>query len=87
MDLNVEIYEREVKTMDVGKYVSLAIGIAIIAVIIGVMSPIVAENLLATTGDNVLANASTINTLIQLLMLFVPIVVLLAIVKGAMTKN
>lgn len=72
--------------MDVGKYVSLAIGIAIIAVIIGVMGPIVAENLLATTGDNVLANAATINTLLQLLMLFVPIVVLLAIVKGAMSK-
>lgn len=73
--------------MDVGKYVSLAIGIAIIAVIIGVMGPIVAENLLATTGDNVLANAATINTLLQLLMLFVPIVVLLAIVKGAMSKS
>lgn len=73
--------------MDVGKYVSLAIGIAIIAVIIGVMGPIVAENLLATTGDNVLANASTINTLLQLLMLFVPIVVLLAIVKSAMSKS
>ena len=72
--------------MDVGKYVSLAIGIAIIAVIIGVMGPIVAENLLATTGDNVLANAATINTLLQLLMLFVPIVVLLAIVKDAMSK-
>lgn len=73
--------------MDVGKYVSLAIGIAIIAVIIGVMGPIVAENLLATTGDNVLANASTINTLLQLLMLFVPIVVLLFIVKSAMSKS
>lgn len=73
--------------MDISKYVSLAIGIAVIAIIVGVMSPIVASNLLATTGDSVLENASTINTLIQLLMLFVPIIVLLAIVKGAMSKN
>ena len=73
--------------MDISKYVSLAIGIAIIAIIVGVMGPIVAANLLATTGDTVLENASTINTLLQLLMLFVPIIVLLAIVKGAMSKN
>lgn len=73
--------------MDISKYVSLAIGIAIIAIIVGVMGPIVAANLLATTGDSVLENASTINTLLQLLMLFVPIIVLLAIVKGAMSKN
>ena len=73
--------------MDISKYVSLAIGIAIIAIIVGVMGPIVAANLLATTGDAVLENASTINTLLQLLMLFVPIIVLLAIVKGAMSKN
>lgn len=73
--------------MDISKYVSLAIGIAIIAIIVGVMGPIVAANLLATTGDVVLENASTINTLLQLLMLFVPIIVLLAIVKGAMSKN
>lgn len=73
--------------MDISKYVSLAIGIAIIAIIVGVMGPIVAANLLATSGDTVLENASTINTLLQLLMLFVPIIVLLAIVKGAMSKN
>lgn len=73
--------------MDINKYVSLAIGIAIIAIIVGVMGPIVAQNLLPTTGDNVLANADTINTILQLLLLFVPIVALLAIVKGAMSKN
>ena len=77
--------------MDITKYVTLAIGIALIAIIVGVMGPIVAQNLLPTeTGEGVtavLANAATINTLIQLLMLFVPIVALLAIVKGAMTKN
>ena len=74
--------------MDINKYVTLAIGIALIAIIVGVMGPIVAANLLPTTGDDpVLANASTINTLIQLLMLFVPIVALLAIVKGAMGKS
>ena len=77
--------------MDITKYVTLAIGIALIAIIVGVMGPIVAQNLLPTeTGEGVtavLANAATINTLIQLLMLFVPIVALLAIVKGAMSKN
>lgn len=73
--------------MDINKYVSLAIGIAIIAIIVGVMGPIVAQNLLPTSGDNVLANADTINTILQLLLLFVPIVALLAIVKGAMSKN
>ena len=74
--------------MDINKYVTLAIGIALIAIIVGVMGPIVAANLLPTTGDDpVLANAGTINTLIQLLMLFVPIVALLAIVKGAMGKS
>ena len=74
--------------MDINKYVSLAIGIAIIAIIVGVMGPIVAANLLPTTGDvPLLDNAATINTLIQLLMLFVPIVALLAIVKGAMGKS
>ena len=75
--------------MDINKYVSLAIGIAIIAIIVGVMGPIVAANLLPTTGDDVplLDNAGTINTLLQLLMLFVPIVALLAIVKGAMGKS
>lgn len=72
--------------MDINKYVSLAIGIAVIAIIIGVMGPIVAENLLPTTGDVVLANADTINTIIQLLILFVPIIALLAIVRGAMGK-
>ena len=74
--------------MDINKDVSLAIGIAIIAIIVGVMGPIVAANLLPTTGDvPLLDNAATINTLIQLLMLFVPIVALLAIVKGAMGKS
>ena len=72
--------------MDINKYVTLAIGIALIAIIVGVMGPIVASNLLPTTGTT-LANADTINTLIQLLMLFVPIVALLAIVKGAMGKS
>ena len=73
--------------MDINKYVSLAIGIAVIAIIIGVMGPIVAANLLPTTGDNTLANADTINTIIQLLILFVPIIALLAIVRGAMSKQ
>ena len=76
--------------MDINKYVTLAIGIALIAIIVGVMGPIVAANLLPTTATEtipVLANAGTINTLIQLLMLFVPIVALLAIVKGAMGKS
>ena len=73
--------------MDINKYVSLAIGIAVIAIIIGVMGPIVAANLLPTTGDVVLANADTINTIIQLLVLFVPIIALLAIVRGAMGKS
>jgi len=72
--------------MDINKYVSLAIGIAVIAIIIGVMGPIVADNLLPTTGDVVLANADTINTIIQLLILFVPIIALLAIIRGAMGK-
>lgn len=73
--------------MDINKYVSLAIGIAVIAIIIGVMGPIVAANLLPVTGDNTLANADTINTILQLLILFVPIIALLAIVKGAMSKQ
>ncbi len=73
--------------MDINKYVSLAIGIAVIAIIIGVMGPIVASNLLPTTGDVVLENASTINTIIQLLILFVPIIALLAIVRGAMGRS
>ena len=51
------------------------------------MGPIVAQNLLPTTGDVVLANADTINTILQLLILFVPIIALLAIVRGAMTKQ
>ena len=72
--------------MDINKYVTLAIGIALIAIIVGVMGPIVAANLLPESGTT-LANAETINTLIQLLMLFVPIVALLAIVKGAMGKS
>lgn len=73
--------------MDINKYVSLAIGIAVIAIVIGVMGPIVAQNLLPTTGDVVLANADTINTILQLLILFVPIIALLAIVRGAMSKQ
>lgn len=73
--------------MDINKYVSLAIGIAVVAIVIGVMGPIVAQNLLPTTGDVVLANADTINTILQLLILFVPIIALLAIVRGAMNKE
>lgn len=73
--------------MDINKYVSLAIGIAVVAIVIGVMGPIVAQNLLPTTGDVVLANAATINTILQLLILFVPIIALLAIVRGAMSKQ
>lgn len=73
--------------MDINKYVSLAIGISVIAIVVGVMGPVVAQSLLPTTGDNVLANADTINTILQLLMLFVPIVALLAIVKGAMSRE
>lgn len=73
--------------MDINKYVSLAIGIAVIAIIIGVMGPIVAANLLPTTGESTLANADTINTILQLLILFVPIIALLAIVRGAMSKE
>ena len=73
--------------MDINKYVSLAIGIAVVAIVIGVMGPIVAQNLLPTTGDVVLANADTINTILQLLILFVPIIALLAIVRGAMSRE
>lgn len=73
--------------MDINKYVSLAIGIAVVAIVIGVMGPIVAQNLLPTTGDVVLANAATINTILQLLILFVPIIALLAIVRGAMNRE
>lgn len=75
--------------MDINKYVSLAIGIAVIAIVVGVMGPVVAANLLPTSGEGIaiLDNAGTINTILQLLMLFVPIVALLAIVKGAMSKN
>lgn len=73
--------------MDINKYVSLAIGIAVVAIVIGVMGPIVAQNLLPTTGDVVLANAATINTILQLLILFVPIIALLAIVRGAMSRE
>lgn len=73
--------------MDINKYVTLAIGIALVGIIVGVMGPILADNLLATTGDVVLENAATINTLLQLLMLFVPIVALLAIVRGAMGRE
>ena len=73
--------------MDINKYVSLAIGIAVVAIVIGVMGPIVAQNLLPTTGDVVLANAATIITILQLLILFVPIIALLAIVRGAMSKQ
>lgn len=73
--------------MDINKYVTLAIGIALVGIIVGVMGPILADNLLATTGDTVLENAATINTLLQLLMLFVPIVALLAIVRGAMGRE
>ncbi len=74
--------------MDINKYVTLAIGIALVGIIVGVMGPILADNLLATTGDSgVLENAGTINTLLQLLMLFVPIVALLAIVRGAMGRE
>jgi len=73
--------------VDINKYVTLAIGIALVGIIVGVMGPILADNLLATTGDVVLENAGTINTLLQLLMLFVPIVALLAIVRGAMGRE
>lgn len=73
--------------MDINKYVSLAIGIAVIAIIIGVMGPVVASSLLPVSGEGALANAATINTILQLLLLFVPIVALLAIVKGAMSKS
>lgn len=75
--------------MDINKYVSLAIGIAVVAIVVGVLGPVVAQNLLPTSGEGIpiLDNAGTINTLLQLLMLFVPIVVLLAIVKGAMNKG
>ena len=73
--------------MDINKYVSLAMGIAVVAIVIGVMGPIVAQNLLPTTGDVVLANADTINTILQLLILFVPIIALLAIVRGAMSNQ
>lgn len=72
--------------MDINKYVSLAIGIAVIAIVIGVMGPVVAQNLLPT-GEGALANADTINTILQLLMLFVPIIALLAIVRGAIGKS
>lgn len=79
----------EANLMDINKYVSLAIGIAVIAIVVGVMGPVVAANLLPTSGEGIaiLDNAGTINTILQLLMLFVPIVALLAIVKGAMSKN
>lgn len=75
--------------MDINKYVSLAIGIAVIAIVVGVMGPIVAANLLPTSGEGIpiLENAATINTILQLLMLFVPIVALLAIVRGAIGKS
>lgn len=79
----------EANLMDINKYVNLAIGIAVIAIVVGVMGPVVAANLLPTSGEGIaiLDNAGTINTILQLLMLFVPIVALLAIVKGAMSKN
>lgn len=77
--------------VDITKYVSLTIGVAVIAIIIGVMGPIIADNLLPTATSSsvtaVLSNAGTINTLIQLCVLFVPIILVLVLVRGAMSKS
>lgn len=73
--------------MDIMKYVVLTVGVGVIALMIGIFGPLIANNLLATTGDTALTNAAMINTLIQLAFLFVPISVILFMVRKAMGGN
>lgn len=77
--------------MDIMKFVLLTVGVGVVALMIGIMGPIVASNLLPTaTGTGVtavLSNASTVNTITQLAFLFVPISLILYMVKKAMGKS
>lgn len=51
-----------------------------IVVVVGVGVPVISTNLVPTTGDNVIANADAINSMIQIIPLLLVVAVIIGII-------
>lgn len=74
--------------MDVQKFTAAVISIVVVVVIaVTVLVPIIQENQLATTGDNVLANAGAINSILNVIPLLVIVGIIIAVIGLFISKR
>lgn len=67
--------------MDVQKFTGMVVSIVVVVIIaVTVLVPIIQTNQLATTGDNVMANAASINAMLNIIPLLVIVGIIIAVV-------
>ena len=68
--------------MNVGSFTTAIVSIVVAVIVICVVAvPIIVDNLLPTTGEGAIDNAGTINTIMQILPVFLIIAVLIAVIS------
>lgn len=67
--------------MDVQKFTGMVVSIVVVVIIaVTVLVPIVASNQLPTTGDGSIANAASINAMLNIIPLLVIVGIIIAVV-------
>lgn len=67
--------------MDVQKFTGMVVSVVVVVIIaVTVLVPIIQTNQLATTGDNVMANAASINAMLNIIPLLVIVGIIIAVV-------
>ncbi len=73
--------------LNVGSFTGAVVGVTVaVLVIVVVAIPIISANLLPTEGEDVFANADTINNLMTIIPIFLIIAVLIAVI-GLFVKS
>ena len=67
--------------MDVQTFTGMVVSVVVVVIIaVTVLVPIIQTNQLATTGDNVMANAASINAMLNIIPLLVIVGIIIAVV-------
>ena len=67
--------------MDVQKFTGMVVSIVVVVIIaVTVLVPIIQTNQVPTTGDNVMANAASINAMLNIIPLLVIVGIIIAVV-------
>ena len=67
--------------MDVQKFTGMVVSIVVVVIIaVPVLVPIIQTNQVPTTGDNVMANAASINAMLNIIPLLVIVGIIIAVV-------